>query len=266
MWRQLEKEINQLKQIVELTANGTSDSDVDDQTLNSDFFNALDYINKNVFNPGGFMTVIELESLRMLYASDNCIQLFDDGKTAFQTSSDLPLSLLLSGSMPLFKHTFDQLSKMSQHVPAPRRKSVKRQLVGLPIKAVNGTRWVSFATILPLKAQSDGTPSVILMINRNIAHLYTADFIWLRQSYGPMSYYNRYFHSGLDEVVGHDILSRRELQIVELLAQGLNSHEIAVKLNISVNTVSNHRKNMTYRIGVSDTTALLQIAQWCELI
>lgn len=104
------------------------------------------------------------------------------------------------------------------------------------------------------------------MINQNIAHLYNADFIWLRQSYGQSSYYNSYYHSALDEVFEHDIISKRELQILQFLAQGLQSHEIPYKLDISINTVSNHRRNMTYRVGVSDTTALLQIAQWCELI
>ncbi len=39
-------------------------------------------------------------------------------------------------------------------------------------------------------------------------------------------------------------LSERELGILKYMADGFNSKQIAVKLNLSINTINNHRKNM----------------------
>lgn len=266
MWKQQKNKIDQLEQILEKSINEPDSRAVDDWTLYKEFMDALNYINKNLLNPWTFIAVIDLDNLKILYASDTCKELFDTGGNTFQNPLDLPLSLLLSESMTLFKNAVTKFQKMIQHVPLKRRKSVKTQLVGLPIKSHNGKKWISFANIHNLTTHSDGTPSIILMMNQNIAHLYNANFIWMRQSYSQFAYCKSYYHSGLDEIFTHDIISKRELQILRFLAQGLQSHDIASELNISINTVSNHRKNMTYRVGVSDTTALLQIAQWCELI
>lgn len=55
-------------------------------------------------------------------------------------------------------------------------------------------------------------------------------------------------------------ISKRELEILKWMAEGFNSRQIAQTLNISTNTVNNHRKNMLHRCGCSTSTELLSYA------
>ena len=56
------------------------------------------------------------------------------------------------------------------------------------------------------------------------------------------------------------ILSDREKEIIAFLIDGLNSKEIAEKLDLSVRTVDNHRANIMKRLQVRNTAELVKIA------
>ena len=49
-------------------------------------------------------------------------------------------------------------------------------------------------------------------------------------------------------------LTRREVEVLKLLARGLFNKEIATSLNISERTVKNHISNIFKKIDVSDRT------------
>lgn len=51
-----------------------------------------------------------------------------------------------------------------------------------------------------------------------------------------------------------DILTKREIDVLKLIAEGLFNKEIAYRLNISEKTVKNHVSNIFKKIGVSDRT------------
>lgn len=53
---------------------------------------------------------------------------------------------------------------------------------------------------------------------------------------------------------GEDLLTKREIEVLELLAEGLFNKEIAYTLNISEKTVKNHVSNIFKKINVSDRT------------
>jgi DNA-binding NarL/FixJ family response regulator len=55
-------------------------------------------------------------------------------------------------------------------------------------------------------------------------------------------------------------LSEREKEIIAFLIDGLNSKEIAEKLELSVRTVDNHRANIMKRLQVRNTAELVKIA------
>lgn len=57
--------------------------------------------------------------------------------------------------------------------------------------------------------------------------------------------------NGLSE---DEILTKREVDVLKLLAEGLFNKEIAYRLNISEKTVKNHVSNIFKKIGVSDRT------------
>lgn len=56
------------------------------------------------------------------------------------------------------------------------------------------------------------------------------------------------------------LLSKRELEILNLLAQGNNSDKIADSLNISVYTVRRHRQNIIQKMQVTNTAEALKTA------
>jgi DNA-binding NarL/FixJ family response regulator len=60
-----------------------------------------------------------------------------------------------------------------------------------------------------------------------------------------------------------DMLSDRELQIMELIAQGKSKQEIAVLLGLSVKTVDTYRERIKEKLGLANANAVLQYAiQW----
>ena len=51
-------------------------------------------------------------------------------------------------------------------------------------------------------------------------------------------------------------LSNREIEVLKLISQGFINKEIADKLNISLNTVLSHRKNITSKLGIKTVSGL----------
>ena len=58
----------------------------------------------------------------------------------------------------------------------------------------------------------------------------------------------------------HISLSSREMEIIDLVADGLTNQEIAEKLTISKRTVDNHVSNMFTKTGSKNRVALLNWA------
>jgi DNA-binding NarL/FixJ family response regulator len=57
-----------------------------------------------------------------------------------------------------------------------------------------------------------------------------------------------------------DKLTRREQEVIQLVAGGLSNEEIADKLNISVTTVKGHRSNLLMKTGTKNTAGLIMFA------
>lgn len=83
----------------------------------------------------------------------------------------------------------------------------------------------------------------------------------------------RYLSPGIDEEVvrrfrkasaGPDaelaVLTPRQRQILQLIAEGHGTREIAERLHISVKTVETHRAQLMERLGVSDVPGLVRFA------
>jgi DNA-binding NarL/FixJ family response regulator len=61
-------------------------------------------------------------------------------------------------------------------------------------------------------------------------------------------------------------LTRREKEILGLIAEGLTNRKIAAKLFVDRTTINTHRKNMLTKFNVTNTAALIRIAVTNHLI
>ena len=61
-------------------------------------------------------------------------------------------------------------------------------------------------------------------------------------------------------------LSGREKQILQLVAEGFSTREIAARLSLSVRTVDNHRTNIMRKLNLHNVAALTRYAIQNELV
>lgn len=56
------------------------------------------------------------------------------------------------------------------------------------------------------------------------------------------------------------VITRREKEVLELIAEGLTNNEIAQKMFISITTVETHRKNLLEKFSARNTAELVKLA------
>jgi len=61
-------------------------------------------------------------------------------------------------------------------------------------------------------------------------------------------------------------ISKRELEVLQLMAEGLANQQIAEKLFVSLNTVKTHSANLFSKLGVNRRTQAIQKAKKLSLI
>lgn len=62
------------------------------------------------------------------------------------------------------------------------------------------------------------------------------------------------------------VLTRREKEVLELIAAGMTNNEIATKLFVSSTTVDTHRKNLLSKFEVKNTASLIKMAVQMQMI
>ena len=71
---------------------------------------------------------------------------------------------------------------------------------------------------------------------------------------------SKYFHDKTPAKDQGNQFSKRELEVLQLIASGFSNQEIANKLFISLRTVTNHRASLYQKANVNNTAALLALA------
>ena len=71
---------------------------------------------------------------------------------------------------------------------------------------------------------------------------------------------------GDEPTTASGILSQREVEVLRLVASGYINKEIADNLNISLNTVLTHRKNITAKLGIKSVSGLTFYAMMNGLV
>ena len=69
-----------------------------------------------------------------------------------------------------------------------------------------------------------------------------------------------------NESVQIPAITRREKEILVLIAEGFTNPEIANKLFVSSTTVDSHRKNLLAKLNVKNTASLIKFAMDHQLV
>jgi DNA-binding NarL/FixJ family response regulator len=69
-----------------------------------------------------------------------------------------------------------------------------------------------------------------------------------------------------NSIKSNNKISRREREVLELIAKGLTTSEIAEKLFISITTVETHRKSLLAKFETKNTASLIHIATQLKII
>lgn len=96
-----------------------------------------------------------------------------------------------------------------------------------------------------------------------IRHVLTGK-IWVNKDFMP-NLLDRYFGKELTHANIRDLLTKRELQIFEMIGKGVTTREIADRLFISQRTVESHRDHIKVKLKVDDIFKLHQMAfEWVQ--
>ncbi len=81
----------------------------------------------------------------------------------------------------------------------------------------------------------------------------------------------KYFSEEVEDLLeqktqNYPAITRREKEVLELIALGMTNSEIAEKLFVSASTVDTHRKNLIVKLEAKNTADLVRLASKYELI
>ena len=72
--------------------------------------------------------------------------------------------------------------------------------------------------------------------------------------------------SDKQELNNMPVLSSREKEVLQLIADGMTNPQIAAKLFLSLHTVDSHRKNLLTKFAVNNTASLIKLAAKYNLV
>jgi DNA-binding NarL/FixJ family response regulator len=102
--------------------------------------------------------------------------------------------------------------------------------------------------------------------------LKNADRSEIIQAIDAVMHGKQYLSADASQVVKHahnennTMLTRREKEVLALIAEGLTNQEIAQQIFVSVSTVDTHRKNLLQKLNAKNTAALVKLAMDQRLI
>jgi len=138
---------------------------------------------------------------------------------------------------------------------------------GVKIRDKQGELRTFFVKQKMLGFAKNNKPLLSFMEVEEVTTIFKGDFVWCRMSavHEKQAYIRTFFSEGKKKEYA-DLLSGREMEILQLVAKKNSNTEISEILGISKNTVERHRKNMIARAGVVDMTGLIYICRLCQIL
>jgi len=115
------------------------------------------------------------------------------------------------------------------------------------------------------QSAADDLVAAIRTVAQGNLYLQPALARWLLDEYQRLANQNTYSSGQVkdDEMpaaVGLEVLSQRERQVLELVAEGSNNHEIGTLLNLSPKTIARHRERIMNKLNMHSRTELVKFA------
>jgi two-component system response regulator NreC len=112
---------------------------------------------------------------------------------------------------------------------------------------------------LTKQAASDELVQAIHTVAQGHVYLQPALARWLIDDYQRLAA-EKSSPTDIENVIGLDVLSEREREVLELVAQGLNNAEIGERLELSPKTIARHRERIMHRLNLHSRTDLVKFA------
>ena len=112
---------------------------------------------------------------------------------------------------------------------------------------------------LTKQAAADELVQAIRTVAQGHVYLQPALARWLIEDYQRLAS-QKPASAETENAIGLDVLSEREREVLELVAQGLNNAEIGAKLQRSPKTVARHRERIMNRLNLHSRTELVKFA------
>ncbi|WP_165372075.1 response regulator transcription factor [Emticicia agri] len=218
-------------------------------------------------NQGAMSIIFDIKRCKIVNISKNITTFAGYNRKEFGENLTLSLiSLLTPEHISLISVFATWIQKVLKHLPKTFRVEHFLNCWGVKLYHKSGETMKCHLSVLPLESDTEGKPLLFFISIQNITHLMKGDDYWIRGVFGKDEKKIFVYHSNEDKTVEQEILSEREKEVLKYIIQGLNTKQIAEILDISPNTVDNHRRNMLARTGTRDTTALIHLCKMMAIV
>ncbi|MFK7933294.1 MAG: response regulator transcription factor [Saprospiraceae bacterium] len=156
-----------------------------------------------------------------------------------------------------------QIKRFDKNIPVEYRKEIESYTCGINIICKNNIQKRVFLKTRNLSLNGNGLADLTIVFMEDVSHLLQGQHYWCR---GVCREYSFAFVNQKGKKDFKDLLSKREMEILKLIAQHHASVQIAEILHLSKLTVDTHRKNMLKRTGAINSTALVELCRKTSLI
>lgn len=255
---------NLLKSILKIQSNLYLEP-TDNPTYREDSY-AYKHINEFSKNENAVKVIFNKKNLNIIYISDNIEALSGySSKDFYVGQMRFALEKVTLEHVNSIHNWLDwSIGVQSKLGDSP---NTKQTVCGIKIKHKNGRIMSLMFRYSALEITENSTANVAAVSIDDVSHLIKSDFYWGRLEQEKGETINIHHFSSMDKKDNpNDIITDREKAVLHLLAEGKESKEIGEMLYISHHTVDNHRRSMIAKIGVKDTTGLIQICRMAGII
>ncbi|MDQ4140847.1 MAG: LuxR C-terminal-related transcriptional regulator [Bacteroidota bacterium] len=232
----------------------------DDVRINYHNFIQSNPILENFLNMGACLTwILDVRTLQYTFISTNVKQILGyEARHFLDKGASFTTEIMHPGDLPKTLKFLKLIWDFLLELPVSQRQKYKFNGDYRVVKPDGScVRILEQNTILQLDRQ--GNITHLLGTGSNITHWKKTDDV--TASVVCTEDDTCFFCTSDDECLKPQaLLSKREREIVKLIAEGYNSKYIADKLFISFHTVNTHRQNIIEKTRTKNTTGLIQFA------